>query len=45
VDFDIRHEEIEWKYLAGEHPDVPGKMELIEDRFSHSEAQRSTMLG
>lgn len=51
-DFDIRREgrrwsreEIERKCLAAEHPDTPGKMELIEGRLFHGEAQRITMLG
>lgn len=51
-DFDIRREgrswsreEIERKYLADEHPDSPGKMELVDGKLFHSEAQRLTMLG
>ncbi len=51
-DFDIRREgrawskeEIEHKYLAPEHPDEPGKMELIHGKLFHTDAQRTTMLG
>ncbi len=52
-DFDIRREGRGWSreeadrnYLAlHEHPDAPGKLELVGGRFFHSEAQRLTMLG
>lgn len=39
-------EEIERKYLAAdEDPDAPGRMELIDGKLYHSDAQRLTMLG
>lgn len=52
-DFDIRREGRRWSieeaeraYRAtDENPDVPGKMEFIDGKFFHSDAQRITMLG
>lgn len=51
--FDIRREGRGWSreeadrnYCAlHEHPDAPGKMEMVDGKFYHSEAQRITMLG
>ncbi len=52
-DFDIRREGRRWSideamraYRAtDENPDAPGKLEFVDGKFFHSDAQRITMLG
>lgn len=52
-DFDIRRASRRWSIDAAmrayramnENPGAPGRMEFVDGRFSHSDAQRITMLG
>jgi hypothetical protein len=52
-DFDIRREGRRWTieqaerayHAMDENPNAPGKLEFVDGRFYHNDAQRITMLG